>query len=57
MIGAGILVAALAVVADMVLLGVQHLVVSPGVSGRFRTQTARPLAQLPRTQEVAPVNS
>ena len=54
MIGAAILVAALAIVADLLLLGVQRLVVSPGVSGRFRTQAVRPLAELPDTREVAP---
>jgi osmoprotectant transport system permease protein len=37
MIGAAILVAVLAVVADLLLMGLQRLVVSPGVSGRFRT--------------------
>ncbi len=35
MVGAGIVVALLAVAADLLLVGVQRLVVSPGVSGRF----------------------
>ena len=54
MIGAAVVVAALAVVADLVLLGLQKLVVSPGVSGRFRVDTSRVLAELPNTVEVAP---
>ena len=57
MLGAGVLVAALAVVADLALLGVQRLIVSPGVSGRFRVEAARPLAELPNTLEVAPAQS
>lgn len=57
MVGAAVLVAALAVVADLLLLAVERVVVSPGVSGRFRTQTVPALAQLPRTQEVAPAGS
>lgn len=40
MVGAGIVVALLAVVADLVLIGLQRLVVSPGVSGRFSGQAA-----------------
>jgi osmoprotectant transport system permease protein len=55
MIGAGILVAALAVTADLLLLGVQRLVVSPGVSGRFRVRATPALAGLPDRVEVAPV--
>jgi osmoprotectant transport system permease protein len=55
MIGAGIVVAVLAVTSDVLLLGVQRLVVSPGVSGRFRVKAAPPLASLPgKTMEVAP---
>jgi osmoprotectant transport system permease protein len=42
MVSAGILVAALAVVADMLLVGVQRLVVSPGISGRFSRKQVRP---------------
>lgn len=57
MLGAGIVVAALAVVADLMVLGLQRLVVSPGVSGRYRLQAARPLAELPNVAEVAPVKS
>lgn len=57
MIGAAIVVAALAVAADLLLLGLQKLVVSPGVSGQFRVQAARPLAQLPDTVGVAPAKS
>jgi osmoprotectant transport system permease protein len=56
MIGAGIVVAALAVTADLLLLGVQRLVVSPGVSGRFRVRATPALASLAKV-EVAPVNS
>jgi osmoprotectant transport system permease protein len=37
MLSAGLLVALLAVVAELSLIGVQRLVVSPGVSGHFRT--------------------
>ena len=41
MVSAGLVVAVLAIVADVVLIGVQRLVVSRGVSGRFsRRQTA-----------------
>lgn len=42
MVGAGIVVAVLAVVADLVLIGVQRLVVSPGISGRFSRKVVRP---------------
>jgi osmoprotectant transport system permease protein len=38
MVGAGIVVALLAVLADLLLLLVQRVVVSPGVSGRFSTR-------------------
>jgi hypothetical protein len=39
----------------VLLLGVQRLVVSPGVSGRFRVKAAPPLASLPgKPMEVAP---
>jgi osmoprotectant transport system permease protein len=41
MTGGAILVAALALAADFVLATVQRFVVSPGVSGRFRTRSAR----------------
>jgi osmoprotectant transport system permease protein len=54
MLSAGVLVAALAVAADLTLLGVQRLIVSPGVSGRFRVDAAPPLAKLPDLVEVAP---
>jgi osmoprotectant transport system permease protein len=57
MIGAAIVVAALAVLADALLLGVQKLVVSPGVSGRFRVDASRPLAELPEPVEVAPAKT
>lgn len=57
MIGAAIVVALLAVVADLFLLGMQKLVVSPGVSGRFRVEASRPLAELPNSVEVAPAKS
>jgi osmoprotectant transport system permease protein len=42
MVGAGIVVAVLAVVADIALIGLQRMVVSPGVSGRFSRKQARP---------------
>jgi osmoprotectant transport system permease protein len=42
MVGAGIVVAALAVAVDLLLAGVQRLVVSPGVSERFSRRRARP---------------
>lgn len=42
MVGAGIVVAVLAVVIDLLLGGVQRLVVSPGVSGRFARERRRP---------------
>jgi osmoprotectant transport system permease protein len=48
MVGAGILVAALALAVDAVLAVVQRFVVSPGVSGRFRRQpgvTTAPLVE------------
>jgi osmoprotectant transport system permease protein len=57
MIGAGIVVAVLAIVADLVLLGVQHLVVSPGVSGRYRVRATPALASLPDKVGVAPADS
>ncbi|MDT4937670.1 MAG: osmoprotectant transport system permease protein [Pseudonocardiales bacterium] len=57
MIGGAVLVAALAVVADMVLLGVQRLVVSPGVSGRFQVKQLPALAQLSDAAEVTPTKS
>jgi hypothetical protein len=42
MVAAGLVVAVLAVVVDGVLNLLQRLVVSPGVSGRFTTRSARP---------------
>ncbi len=42
MTGGAVLVAALALLADFVLAGLQRIVVSPGVSGRFRTRRAAP---------------
>ena len=56
MIGGAILVALLAIVAELLLLGVQRLVVSPGVSGHFGAQSALPLARLAGPVEVSPVN-
>jgi osmoprotectant transport system permease protein len=47
MVAAGILVALLAVIVDLVLVGVQRLVVSRGLSGRFSTRAGR------RTSSVA----
>jgi osmoprotectant transport system permease protein len=43
MIGAALLVAALAVVADLLLLGVARLVVSRGLSRRYRISRVRPV--------------
>jgi osmoprotectant transport system permease protein len=54
MIGAALLVAALAVVADLLLMGLQRTVVSPGVSGRFRTRATPRPAPIPQPLEVAP---
>jgi osmoprotectant transport system permease protein len=54
MVAAGILVAVLAVLVDVVLVGLQQLVVSPGLSGRYRserTEAARPV--LPDGEAVA----
>jgi len=42
MVAGGIVVAALAVLADGLLAAVQRLVVSPGLSGRYATRQARP---------------
>jgi osmoprotectant transport system permease protein len=53
MVSAGILVAAFAIVADLVLIGVERLIVSPGVSGRFakrRMVTASSSAELGTVQ-------
>jgi osmoprotectant transport system permease protein len=44
MVSAGLLVAVLAVVADLVLIGLERVVVSPGVSGRAARRRARPTA-------------
>jgi osmoprotectant transport system permease protein len=52
MVGAGIVVAALAVLADLLLLGVQRLVVSPGVSGRFSSRKQRVIEDAPVLAEV-----
>jgi osmoprotectant transport system permease protein len=57
MISAAILVAALAVFADLLLLGAERVVVSRGVSGRYRTDRISPLAQLPQLSEVSPAPS
>jgi osmoprotectant transport system permease protein len=57
MLGAGILVAVLAVVADLLLLGVQRLLVSPGVSGRFRVGPSQALDEVAASVEVSPVNA
>ncbi|ADP78192.1 ABC transporter permease [Pseudofrankia inefficax] len=43
MIGAALLVAVLAVVADLLLLGLQRLVVSRGIAGRYRTTLPAPV--------------
>lgn len=54
MIGAGIVVAALAVVADVALIGVQRLVVSRGVSERFTRRGANGSSVTSVGMEVAP---
>lgn len=46
MVGAGITVALLAVVVDLLLLGLQQLVVSRGISGRFSPLPDRPIPGL-----------
>jgi osmoprotectant transport system permease protein len=57
MLGAGIVVAVLAVVADLLLLGVQRLLVSPGVSGHFRVGPSQALDDVGASVEVSPVNA
>jgi osmoprotectant transport system permease protein len=57
MLSAGIVVAALAVTADLLLLGVQRLVVSPGVSGRFKDRRTRKRSELLPRVEVSPANA
>jgi osmoprotectant transport system permease protein len=57
MLGAGILVAVLAVVADLFLLLIQRLVVSPGISGRFQVGPAQVLDEVAGRVEVAPVRT
>lgn len=57
MLGAAVIVALLAVSADMLLLGVERLVVSRGVSGRFRTKYPGAQQGLPLHVEVAPANA
>jgi osmoprotectant transport system permease protein len=52
MIGAGIVVAVLAVFADLLLSGAQRLLVSPGVSGRFSVSAVPPPAGLPIGQRL-----
>jgi osmoprotectant transport system permease protein len=54
MLGAALLVALLAITAELLLLGVQRLVVSRGVSGRFRTTPSFDYAALTERAEVAP---
>ena len=44
MVSAGILVAVLAVVADLVLIALERVIVSPGVSGRVARRRGRPTA-------------
>jgi osmoprotectant transport system permease protein len=57
MLSAGIIVAALAVTADLLLLGVQRLVVSPGVSGRFKNRRTHKRSELLPRVEVSPANA
>lgn len=52
MVGAGVVVAVLAVVADTLLMLLQRLIVSPGVSGRFSTRHARPNPVTANVREV-----
>lgn len=47
MVAAGVVVAVLAVLVDLLLNGVQRLVVSPGVSGRFAKRSAAPGTDVP----------
>jgi osmoprotectant transport system permease protein len=54
MLGAALLVALLAITAELLLLGLQRLVVSRGVSGRFRTTPSFDYAALTERAEVAP---
>jgi osmoprotectant transport system permease protein len=42
MVGAGIIIAVVAVLADVVLMGLQRLIVSPGVTGRAVRTKAQP---------------
>ena len=53
MVSAGIVVALLAVLIDVLLAGVQRLIVSPGVSGRFSRHGTRPDAMTASLAEVA----
>ncbi len=57
MLGAGIVVAALAVTADLLLLGVQRVVVSRGVSQRFRTGVAYDPNEITKRVGVSPANA
>ncbi|HEY7007297.1 MAG TPA: ABC transporter permease subunit [Jatrophihabitantaceae bacterium] len=56
-IGAGIVVAVLAVIVDGLLNLLQRFVVSPGVSGRFSTRQARPGVTTEATVEAQLVNA
>jgi osmoprotectant transport system permease protein len=57
MLSAGLVVAALAVAADLLLLGVQRLVVSPGVSGRVRNRRKHRRTEFLQRVEVSPANA
>jgi osmoprotectant transport system permease protein len=53
MLGAALVVALLAVTAELLLIGVQRLVVSPGVSGQFRTSPTYEVSVAERTEVAA----
>jgi osmoprotectant transport system permease protein len=54
MVGAGILVAVLAVLVDVALVGLQALVVSPGLSGRYRSSRTDRTDRTGSSQPVLP---
>ena len=54
MVAAGLLVAALAVLVDIVLVVVQRLVVSPGLSGRYSTRSRHFAASITPSGEAVP---
>jgi osmoprotectant transport system permease protein len=56
MVAAGLLVAILAVLVDVALVGVQALVVSPGLSGRYSSKNSDLNASATPTGEALPVH-